>query len=553
MRGPILGAAVLTLMVGAAGSASAQGNIRIFNNNLPGIGFNDPTPAAPVGGNPGTTLGAQRAHVFLHAAAIWRAKLQPRVDIDVVAQFTPLGLNVLGSAGAIQVWSDFPGAEIPGTWYSVALANHLSGVDLAPCPTPPVVTCFDINANFATTINFYMGLDNNEGPGQQDLLAVILHELGHGLGFQNFETETTGAFLAGVPDVYSKYTLDVTTNKVWTEMNATERVASAINVRKVSWNGINVKKAVPGVLVPGEPAVLVQSPASLGALMVGDASFGPPLNATGVTGDVVVALDAANGSGPLTTDGCTAITNGSEVAGRVALMDRGTCGFVVKAKNAQNAGAIAVLIADNALQLPPPGMAGVDPTITIPSVRISLPDANAIRAALPAVTVKLTVDTSILAGTDRVQGLMMLAAFNPVIGGSSISHFESIASPNQLMEPSINPDLTSAVDTPRDLTTKLFTDLGWYSDRDGVPDGVDNCIGSDIRETVIIGTCDSRAGNVVLADGCSISDVLARCPTDGNHGAYVSCVAHTANQLEAEGWITAAGKGAIQSCGARRK
>ncbi len=46
-------------------------------------------------------------------------------------------------------------------------------------------------------------------------------------------------------------------------------------------------------------------------------------------------------------DGCTAITNAAAVAGRIALIDRGTCTFVVKAKNAQDAGAVAVVIANN--------------------------------------------------------------------------------------------------------------------------------------------------------------------------------------------------------------
>ena len=112
-------------------------------------------------------------------------------------------------------------------------------------------------------------------------------------------------------------------------------------------------------------------------------------------------------------------------------------------------------------------------------------------------SVKLGIDESVLAGTDRVKGLMMLAAFNPVIPGSSISHFEPIAFPNQLMEPAINPDLTSAVDVPRDLTTKLLTDIGWFSDRDGVADGIDHCIGSDTRPTVMIEDCDTGVTNAI--------------------------------------------------------
>src|SRR5262245_28795920 len=237
MRGHIIGI-VIAAVLGGAGSASAQGHIIVFNNNAPGVGFNDPTAAAPVGGNPGMTLGQQRANVFLRAAAIWEAKLRPKQDIRVLADFRSLGANVLGSAGAIQIFANFQGAELPNTWYHVALAKHLANTDLNPCGTPLTVLCFDIQARFATGINFYMGLDNNEGPGQQDLLVVILHELGHGLGFSNFVNLSNGTRPLDLADVYSEYTLDVTRNQVWNDMTNAERQASALNVRHVSWNGV---------------------------------------------------------------------------------------------------------------------------------------------------------------------------------------------------------------------------------------------------------------------------------------------------------------------------
>jgi predicted lysophospholipase L1 biosynthesis ABC-type transport system permease subunit len=45
--------------------------------------------------------------------------------------------------------------------------------------------------------------------------------------------------------------------------------------------------------------------------------------------------------------------------------------------------------------------------------------------------------------------------------GSSVSHWDTIAFPNQLMEPAINGDLTHSVVPPNDLTFKLLRDLGW--------------------------------------------------------------------------------------------
>src|ERR1043166_9848188 len=91
-------AATAVMAVGGVSAAFAQGHIIINNINAPNVGFNDPTPEAPVGGNPGTTLGQQRLNVFNHAAQIWESVLQPKVDVIVNARFVALGPNVLGSA-----------------------------------------------------------------------------------------------------------------------------------------------------------------------------------------------------------------------------------------------------------------------------------------------------------------------------------------------------------------------------------------------------------------------------------------------------------------------
>ena len=81
-----------------------------------------------------------------------------------------------------------------------------------------------------------------------------------------------------------------------------------------------------------------------------------------------------------TSDGCEPFVNAAAVSGNIALVDRGTCAFTVKVANAQAAGATGVLVADNVWG-PPDPLAGVDPTITIPSVRITLQSGNAIKGA----------------------------------------------------------------------------------------------------------------------------------------------------------------------------
>jgi hypothetical protein len=118
------------------------------------------------------------------------------------------------------------------------------------------------------------------------------------------------------------------------------------------------------------------------------------------------------------------------------------------------------------------------------------------------------------------------------------------------MEPAINGDLTHNVDGV-DLTLSEMTDIGWFSDQDGVPDGRDACLGSDQGATIVIGGCDSGAENDTFANGCRVSDSIKACADGaGNHGAFVSCVTQSMNAMRAAGIITNQEKGAIQACAA---
>ena len=464
----------LALALGANTSALAAATIVIANTvDAPGVGFNDATVVAPVGGNSGTTLGQQRLIAFQAAAAKWGATLDSSVNITIRAQWTALTCTstsaVLGSAGSIQIFRDFTGAPFTGTWYGGALANKLSGVDQNP---PPTTNNEEINANFNVNLGntgcldgtpFYLGLDNNHGTAI-DLVTVLTHEFGHGLGFQTFTSGTTGALNSGFPSAYDRFLMDLTSGKSWLQMTDAERQASALNARKLAWDGPQVLADAPNVLSLGTPLLKINSPAGIaGNYEVGAASFGAALTVGGITGNVVQAIDPADGSGPATTDGCSALTNAAAVAGNIAIIDRGTCGFAVKAKNAQDAGAIAVIIADNAAGSPPAGLGGSDPLVVIPAVRVTLDDGNAIKAQLgTGVNVTLKLDNTIRAGADKF-GKPLLFSPNPFQSGSSVSHWDTSAFPNQLMEPAINGDLTHEVTPPNDLTFSQMRDIGWVA------------------------------------------------------------------------------------------
>lgn len=71
------------------------------------------------------------------------------------------------------------------------------------------------------------------------------------------------------------------------------------------------------------------------------------------------------------------------------------------------------------------------------------------------------------------------------------------------------------------------------ADGDGVRDAVDACPESVVTPTVVIDGCDSGTTNHVLANGCTISDEVAKCADGaGNHGDFVRCVARRMNELK---------------------
>lgn len=544
--------------------AFARAQITIVNVNAPGVGFNDPTPATPSGGNPGTTLGQQRLIAFQYAASLWEQVLDSNVEIRIQASFEPRTCTattaVLGSAGPINVFRDFQGAEHPGTWYHIALANKLARTDLIPSD-PASGTGDDIRARFNSDLgqpnclagsSWYYGLDAHHPPSTIDLVTVLLHEFGHGLGFSTVASGLTGALLAGYGDTYSRLLYDNTLRKSWPEMTDAERRFSALNSRRIAWTGAEVTAAVPRTLNVGTASLTVEAPSSIaGEFAVGTASFGPQLTADGISGVIVAARDAANSAGPSVNDGCSAILNAPEVTGRIALVDRGTCPFATKVYNAQLAGAVAVIVADNAPGNPPPGLGGADPRVSIPSVRITQGDGATLRAQLSAgVRARLGLNLALRAGADA-NGRALVNAPDPYQSGSSVSHWDPVALPNLLMEPAINDDLPHGLD----LTTPQMRDIGWYpdGDLDGVADAVDQCKNTNLgQSTVAIQGCDSGVSNTLFQSGCTVSDLVGLCASGaGNHGGYASCVSNLGNELKSQGLISGAQKGALQSCAAQ--
>jgi Zn-dependent metalloprotease len=128
----------------------------------------------------------------------------------------------------------------------------------------------------------------------------------------------------------------------------------------------------------------VEAPAAIaGDYFAQSAGFGSTLTPTGTSGQIVAAIDEANAAGPTTFDACSTITNAAEVTGHIALVTRGSCDFSAKVYNAQLAGAIGVVIANNtATGLPGMGAGLNAELVTIPSLGVQQSTGDAIRSEL---------------------------------------------------------------------------------------------------------------------------------------------------------------------------
>ncbi|HSH05530.1 MAG TPA: T9SS-dependent M36 family metallopeptidase [Anaerolineae bacterium] len=229
-----------------------------------------------------------------------------------------------------------------------------------------------------STLDFDFPIDLNQEPIVYEDAAItnlfywnnLIHDMFYQYGFDeasgNFQANNYGRGGAGNDYVLA----DAQDGSGVNNANfATPADGSNPRMQMYLWNGFS-------------QLLTINSPVGVaGGYATGTAEFGPavPTSPAAITADIYIVDD---GTGT-TSDGCETVTNTGELNGNIALIDRGTCSFVVKVKNAQNAGAVAAIVVNN---LPGDGilnMGGTDATITIPSVFISYEDGQLLRTETP--------------------------------------------------------------------------------------------------------------------------------------------------------------------------
>ncbi len=372
-------------------ASPTSATITIVNGDAAGEGFNDPAVRVPEGGNSGTTLGQQRLNLFNDAAAIWGAFLDSGVPTKVNAQFnvlTPCSTSggVLGSAGTAFTAANFPNAQFTNTDYHIALANKQNGTDLTAGANL-------INATFNTNVDnaclgagtrFYYGLDNSTPPLTVNLLVVLLHELGHGLGFSSFATTITLTSATNAsPIVITSNTHGLANGDVATVQNAAGNTAA-----NGTWTVAN-----------------------------------RTANTFELAGSVGNGVYTAN-SGIIRG----VYRNGRPDIWARFMFDRTTSKFW------------------NAMTTAERGASSINTNNV-------LWDGASTRIASGSLT----------AGRDVPTGRVEMFTPNPFQQGSSVSHWNTAAAPNLLMEPSINTGLPLDLD----LTRQQMRDIGWFRDATG--------------------------------------------------------------------------------------
>jgi hypothetical protein len=193
----------------------------------------------------------QARSAFEAAAGIWANLVFSGVPITVDAASVTLEPSVLGQAGPtgfVALNRDGLGGTAK-TDFPLALANAITGRDLS--------TGSDITAEFDTSAtDLYFGTDGQDN-GRYDFETVVLHELGHGLGFLgSMDVDSDGfGFWGGGPQhpqptIYDRFTVrsggTIQGKRLLSYPTGSLALGDALTSLDVYWDGPRGKAAYNG-------------------------------------------------------------------------------------------------------------------------------------------------------------------------------------------------------------------------------------------------------------------------------------------------------------------
>jgi len=244
----------------------------------------------------------QAEDAFQFAVDIWELQIASDITIEIEATFESLSPGVLGSAGPTILTRDFTNAPVANTFYPIALANKLAETDLITTPVMGLPT-HDINASFNSDFSsWYFGTDGNTPMGQYDFVSVVLHEIGHGLGFigsDDVDSGTGEGSFNDPPFINDRFLENGSGVDLFDNFtNPSTALGDELESDDVFWNGSSAIAANGG----SPPKLYAPNPYEPGSSVSHwDESTFPAGNANSLMTPFIGSAEAIHDPGPLTS------------------------------------------------------------------------------------------------------------------------------------------------------------------------------------------------------------------------------------------------------------
>jgi len=179
------------------------------------------------------------------AIDVWSENFSSTVPVNVnVSWGRASSYGILAAASAKNNFANFPNAPDKTLYYAAALANALAGKDIDP--TNP-----ELEITITSDAPWYYGTDGKCPPKSYDLESVILHEMGHGLGFisGNYYDQYSGYGRIDQPTPFDAYA-QLPDGRRLADMPSPSIETGKALTSPLYWSGENAIKANNGIKPP---------------------------------------------------------------------------------------------------------------------------------------------------------------------------------------------------------------------------------------------------------------------------------------------------------------